>query len=445
MNQGRLSGEGLSAGLRTLPTRLRSSIFVRNAAWFTGISGVQRAAGLVQTILIARVLGITEYGAYGLLNVSIGFMASVMGLQMGLTATVFVARYRDNNKANAGAVIRHVMHFALAISAVFLVCTVPFADKLSAWLLKSDQYAIALLVGCLFVPASILSGVQDGIAEGFEDFRAVAITRLIGVVVSLVAIYPAAVHFGLTGVLVTLVAGVAIKYVLLAAVVARHKRRQAIPRHGGAITFVDLVKNFALPSMLVSLLLGTVLWFGTYLLSRQAAGFAAVAIVSVGLQWRGPIILVADALGRVAVPVFSRRHGAGDVAGSQRFKRQLMWLNGVAVVLVVAALITCGKFILSFYGDDFQGGWLVFSLILAAVIPKVLADVHMQKVIGEGRMWLQLLVYLPMLVLAAGGFLWLVPHFGGLGYAMASLAAFATLWVCALIASRHDHLKSSRP
>ena len=70
------------------------SDFGRNAIWFTGLSAFERVFAVTQTVLIARALGITEYGVYGLLFGTIGFVASVVGLQMGLTATVFVARYR---------------------------------------------------------------------------------------------------------------------------------------------------------------------------------------------------------------------------------------------------------------------------------------------------------------------------------------------------------------
>ena len=44
------------------------SEFRRNALWFTGLTGFQRVAAMVQTILIARALGITEYSSYGLMS-----------------------------------------------------------------------------------------------------------------------------------------------------------------------------------------------------------------------------------------------------------------------------------------------------------------------------------------------------------------------------------------
>ena len=47
---------------------------------------------------MARVLGITDYGVYGLLFGTIGLASSTAGMQMGLTSTVFVARFRATDK-----------------------------------------------------------------------------------------------------------------------------------------------------------------------------------------------------------------------------------------------------------------------------------------------------------------------------------------------------------
>jgi hypothetical protein len=64
---------------------------------------------------------VTDYGVYGLLVGTVGLAASVAGLQMGLTATVFIARYRTHDKAKARFAIqfanRRVRHGATFLLA----------------------------------------------------------------------------------------------------------------------------------------------------------------------------------------------------------------------------------------------------------------------------------------------------------------------------------------
>ena len=124
------SGQELAV-IAKLWAQVRSAFrteFGRNAIWFSGLSAFDRVIAVVQTVVISRALGITEYGVYGLLFGTIGFVASVAGMQMGLTATVFVAKYRIVEKAKAAAVISIVGRFGLVITTIFVAASLPFSS-----------------------------------------------------------------------------------------------------------------------------------------------------------------------------------------------------------------------------------------------------------------------------------------------------------------------------
>ncbi len=409
----------VSAGL----VRLTASRFARDSFMLTGVTAVERVAALLQTILIARALGIVEYGIYGLLFTSIGFVASVAGLQMGLTATVLVARYRESEKGKAAAVIGNVTRFALLVAAAFWLISLPFARELSGWLLRSPDYSIAILLGCVFIGASLLSGVQDGIAQGFEDFRAVAFSRFCSAALTLAAMYPAAMVAGLNGVIVAILSGLVLKAVILQRVIHRHRVALSIPGRGSGVPFRRMVLGFSLPSMLATLIFGGVIWWGSFLLSRLPDGFESVALVNTGLQWRGPVLMLAASLGSVAVPIFSRLSGHDGGLSSQRFKRRMLWLNGVAAVLVSALIVALSGPLLGLYGSEFRDGSLIFALLVATTVPMVLANVHMQELVGAGLMWRQFMLHVPMVLVMGLGFLVLIPRMAGLGYAIATAIA----------------------
>ena len=398
--------------------RVRNSIFIQNVGWVAGLSSVERIAAFLQTILIARALGITEYGVYGLLFGTIGFTASVTGLQMGLTATVFVARYKESNKAKARLVIQYVNRFSLIVSAVFFFVTLPFSKIISVWLLSSDQRVLAIVAGCALVSGSLLSGAQQGVAQGFEDFKAIALIRIITSVFTLLAIYPSAMVFGLEGVLILLLGSLFLQYLFLTFVVHKNQLELKFPKQGSGVKFGDLIMGFSAPSLLVNLLVGLAAWYGLFLLSKQGSGFDEVAIVNTGIQWRGSLLLVSSALGSVAIPAFSKMKGAGNAIAANKLINRLLWSNGVAALGVVIVVTLLADPILGLYGQGFLRGKAVFLILLAATIPQIMGNVYMQNLVGAGKMWLQLCLYIPFFMCSLPGFIFLIPKYSGMGYAV---------------------------
>lgn len=420
------------------------SEFGRNAIWFTALSAFERIVAVVQTVIIARVLGITEYGVYGFLFGTIGFVASVVGLQMGLTATVYVARYRGTEKAKTSAVIAIVGRFGWAVGALFVVLAAPFSPTLATFFLGSDQYQLPMALGIVFVGATIVSGIQEGVAQGFEIFGALAKIKIFASLLTLAVIAPLASYFGLVGVLAAVLGGVVLRYQILGMVVTRTRIEADIPRTGAGVVFGKLIAEFALPSMAVSLAVGFVTWLGTFLLSRQPAGFSEVAIASTGLQWRGPVLLLAATLGGVAIPAFSKLDARGDVGGSKRLRRNLLLVNLGVALLVAAILISVSGLIMQLYGSGFAEGRLAFAVILLSTVPTVLANVYMQELVGAGRMWRQFWLHTPYLAIMASAFTLLVPRYQAAGYAYALLLGSVVFLSHVLVATMAESRQSAR-
>ena len=441
-----MSANDQTAG-NTTPDRLRLMIamlrdkiaatgkseFRRNVIWFTGFSAFERLIAVVQTVLISRALGITEYGVYGLLFGTMGFVASVVGLQMGLTATVFVAKYREAEKSKAAAVISIVSKFGWIIAAILFLAAAPLSATWSELLLGSNRYQIPILLGIVFISTSIMSGVQDGVAQGFEIFGVLAKLKIVTSIATLAAILPAAKQFGLDGVLCVLLAGVIFKFLVLGFAVRRTRKVRHIPSTGTGVSFIGLVSGFAFPSMAVSLVAGFVTWLGMFMLSRQSAGFHGVAIANTGLQWRGPVLLLAASLGGVAVPVFSRLAAQGDSASSRTLRRNLLLLNLIVATVIAFVVISGSGWIMKLYGDGFSTGRLAFCLIVLSTIPTVVANVYLQELVGAARMWRQFLLQIPYLTIMCICFIVSIPRFQVLGYAFSILFGAIALLVQVVI------------
>lgn len=420
------------------------SEFGRNAIWITAFSAIERIFAVVQTVVIARALGITEYGVYGFLFGTIGFVASVLGLQMGLTATVYVARYRAEEKSKAAAVMAITRGFGWTVALLVVVGTLPFSETLSRALLGSGSYQTPLILSAIFVGATIVSGVQDGIAQGFEIFRTLAKLKIAVTVLTLLSIYPMASQFGLVGVLVALLGGLAVKYALLGRLIYQTRTDTNIPGFGSGVSIRVLVAGFALPSMVVSLGVGFFMWLGMFMLSRQPSGFDQVAIVNTGLQWRGPLLLLALSVGTVAIPAFSRFEGQGDARRSVKLRDELVLANATVALFAVVVLMLASDYILTLYGPEFTVGRLEFCLILLSCVPTVVTNVFMNQMVGAGRMWRVLWLHFPYFVVWAGCIVMLIPKYKATGFAWSLLISAAVLMISTLVRAQWNAARMRR-
>jgi len=425
---------GLVAKVRSLLT----SDFGRNAGWLIVLSAFERAIALAQTVLIARALGITEYGIYGLLFGTIGFVASIAGLQLGLTVAVHVAMYKGGEKEKTAAVITAANKLGLALSLTFMAITLPLSPQISDLLFDSPEYRLIVSLGTAFVVATIICGIQDGVAQGLEIFRTLAKVKALTMGLSFLVIYPAAKWAGIPGLLVVLLMGLGAKYAILRTSIRIKRMEVGIPPTGKGPPMKSLLGNFALPSMLVSLLTGFVTLVGMLQLSRQAQGFDLVAMVNAGLQWRGPVLLLAASLGGVAVPTFSRLVSNGDKSRVAEFRKSLLVLNGTGSMFAAGLLSLLSVPILRSYGPGFEQGVVAFSLILLSTVPTIIAGVFMQELIGSARMWRQLWIHIPYVAVLMACFYALIPRHGSNGYAFALLAGSMTFMMTAWLVDKYD-------
>ena len=123
-------------------------------------------------------------------------------------------------------------------------------------------------------------------------------------------------------------------------------------------------------------------------------------------------------LASAIVPMLGRYLGANEHGQSARLQRYHILLNvGTALVFSVAA-IAGSRLILSLYGHDFRGQSFLFSLFLVALVPTAYVTARQQELVASGRMWMQLVLFVPFAAIAIGGTWWYSDRLSGalLGY-----------------------------
>jgi O-antigen/teichoic acid export membrane protein len=405
----------------TGPTLLRQ--FVSGVGWSMAATVGERGIGLLQSMLIARVLGIEDYGRYGLLFVTVGWISSVAGMQLGLTTTVEVARYRDNDPTRAVAVIR--LSELMTLGSVAIVAAVMWSrpETFGAALLSGSGYGGVMALAGLMAAIGVLTGIQDSVVQGYEDFKALAAVRTVGAAVGFLLVITLGRSGGLGAVVLALTLGGILRFAMVLFVKEYRLRRHIADLSWQQIWQAhDVLWSFSLPSVLASAISGAVVWFGTILLSGIKDGFQDVAVVTVANQWRGMLLLATTILSSVAIPMLTRLGQQGDTAAIARLHGYNKKANLAFNIVVFSIVSAASQPILRAYGREFGHGWPVFVLIVATAIPTAYSNVLLQYLVSQRRMWQQLAYYLLSSVALLIAYWFAIAAWGVVGFATATLA-----------------------
>lgn len=423
------------AALRLLSVRVSSdgigARLFRGTIWSLTGAVLSRAAGVLSTILVARILGVEDYGTLGIVQASAGMFGVVGGFGMGLTATKFVAERRKKDPASAGRIIGLSSATAwitgMCATLIFLLS----AEWLAVSTLKLPSLAGALRISSLLLILGSVNGAQTGALTGLEAFKRLAHINFASGLFSLVAVVSAAYLGGVVGAIWGAIACSAFQVILSFFALRVEASRAGIPLsyrgcHGEWRTLV----SFSLPAVLSSLLVIPVNWICSAILVRQPGGLMQMGIANAANQWRMSILLIPDVAGRVVLPLLAHSHGGNDVSGYRRILKLSLVLNICVASSVALVVGVASPWIMAAYGPDFVGLHVVLWIIAAAAILVAANNVIGQSISSRGRMWTGM-CFNAMWAVAQITATWLLaPKYGAVGLVIAVFIAylFHTVW-----------------
>ena len=407
--------------------RLVSSRLLRRAAsgavWSVLGQVTARVLTLVGSILVARQLGVTGFGEYSLVLVTVGMFQNIAGFGLVTTSTKYLAGSYRADPAAAGHVVALARAVAVGTGVVAMLGVAVATPWLARDVLDAPQLERTLLVGSALLLFGPIFGAQLGVLTGLERFRLIAVLSAVVALVTIPLVVAGAAAGGTTGCVAGLVASVALSSALHAGATRLALRDAGIaPRWRGALRERRVLLAYSLPTTLSNVLLGVVTWASSAVLAHEPGGLDALGLFGAANQWRNGIVLVATAAGAALLPLFADLHDSGRGRALRRAFWTSFAASGAACLVVAGGVVLAAPTIVRAYGAGFAGAAAVLVLLASAGALAAPLTIAGNAIAGAGRMWLSL-----ALKVAWGGTLLALAYAlrseGALGLAVAHVAA----------------------
>ena len=429
--------------LRSSLDRFRASHLGRRvahgAAWSLVGAVVSRGMAFVATLVVARSLGVIDFGKLGLVQTTVNAFATVSGFGLGLTATRFISGRARTEPDRAAAMGGVATILAFITGCLFAGVVALSATVVAAQVLDAPQLGADLRTASLLLVFQGVVGVQLATLMAFEEFRGNAILNSFLGVVSLPILLAGARIGGLNGVIWALVANSLLSAVGGALLVRRVARARGIHWKLRIQTREVLqLWRMSVPAALAGSIPLPTTWACNAIIARAPDGFYQVGLYNAAGQWRSLVMFVPAAIGAIVLPVLTKLRDGGEYHSYRKVLRYNLALNAAVAVALAAPGIALASPLMSAYGEAFRTGSGVLSVLALVGVVTAVTNVLSQAVASDGSLWWA----------AAFNALWAIVSLastyamrtsGAMGFAIAQFLAILTQMVAMWIFERARH------
>jgi O-antigen/teichoic acid export membrane protein len=401
---------------------------IRGTAWSVFGTATSRILVLMAMIILARILGQTKFGEFGMIQSTMIVSGMMAGFGLGSTATRFVAQHRKTDPYRAGRTIALVSSSSWILLTIVGLSITLSSEQIARVVLSAPHLQTAVMLGVSLMVAMTIRGIQSAILAGMERFDVIAKLNLLEGLLSLVGVVPLAILFGTEGGLLGLAFALFATWLLGRYALLRVLSSHNVPViHKGSWKERGILTSYSLPNFLANSLVSPVVWYCMTLVAKRPDGYDDLALYHAAYQWHGPMMFIPLMLNAVSMPVLVQ---LWESASIQRFRKVYLWNSGILLIISAPPVLIVGTlspWIMTLYGESFRNGWLILVLLVAAAPINALARMGTTALFGMHRAWSVFLLNLAWATILIALATMLIPQMGALGLASAFLSAYVVL------------------
>jgi O-antigen/teichoic acid export membrane protein len=408
--------------LAELRRRLGHAELAANAMWSAIGEAIFRGTTLITTAILARLLGASDFGVFGLVRNAAAQFGGVGSVGLGLTANRYLPAFKRTDLDRAGALVGTSLAISTGVGIVLALAGLAASDWIASSLLGRPDLVNAVRLGVVLVALAGISGAQLGVLQGLESFRALAFGYLISGVAGGAALLLGTYYLGLPGALSGLAVIALINLVMFQIVIQREAGRQRVViswRNWRQLA--DILIHFSLPTALIAAAIGPLRWLAESMLAKTS-GFAEAGLFYAGMIVFSLVVGVVMTLHGPLVSMLARRTAEGNLGRLPWLSLYASWFGFLLIGLPLLLVPQLPGWVL---GGDYRQPHFVPVLLLILLYSGMqsYAQGLTRAIAQAGSMWFLLLLSLIESVVLIVAFIGLQEQ-GALGLATAFVVSY---------------------
>lgn len=362
----------------SLIQRIKQSRMAKDSFWAVFGNGLGNFFLLLAGIGIARLLGKDLYGEYGVVKTTMFYMAAVATFGGHYTSTKYVADYLKRDSSKVKAIVYAALKITIYAGFILFILLLALAEPLSVFL-KEPRLAIPFRFLGIIILVRGIATTEGGVLGGFKAYKELGINNILAGTILLVLGIVLTRFWGLTGSLIALL----ISQIVLLGLNSRIVYRLIKPLPNDNDNYVKEIAKFSFPVVLQELTYSFCNWGSTIIIARFAS-MGELGIYTAAAQWNA---IVAFFPGLLTNVVLSYLSDSEDKNTHNRTMKRMILINLVSTLIPFLIICALSDFIVSFYGNSFDGLQIVLNVIVFSSIISAVSTVLQSNLLSEGKNW----------------------------------------------------------
>jgi len=295
--------------LMSIKSKISGSGFVKKLVlgtfWMTFGSLMSRGLFSLASIVLARILTVSEFGEFGMIKSTIDNFLIFASLGIGLTTTKYISELKDDHKQEASSMLGASLSLVVLLSSAVAVIIMLFSGPISGTFLNNQDLQIPLIIGGGTLIFISLNGTQMGALLGFQAYRKNSTANILQGLFLFLGLVIGGYLGGVKGALLGNLIAIFLVSIALQKLVRDESKKQSI-----SVSFkewkasVRKIYKFAIPASLSTIIVAPTIWVLNTMLVNQPNGYKELGLYSAVIIFSTAIQMFNGAIGNVLLPIF---------------------------------------------------------------------------------------------------------------------------------------------